>query len=57
MDADAYSAELKKKTERYQELYGRADLSDEERAERADLRMELNDATDVLEKIEGKKVS
>ena len=57
LDADAYSAELKKKTERYQELYGRADLSDEERAERADLRMELNDATDVLEKIEGKKVS
>lgn len=54
---DAYSAELKKKTERYQELYGRTDLSDEERAERADLRMELNDATDVLEKIEGKKVS
>lgn len=57
LDADAYSAELKKKTERYQELYGRTDLSDEERAERADLRMELNDATDVLEKIEGKKVS
>lgn len=57
LDADAYSDELKKKAERYQELYGRADLSDEERAERADLRMELNDATDVLEKIEGKKVS
>ena len=57
LDADAYSAELKKKAERYQELYGRADLSDEERAERADLRMELNDATDVLEKIEGKRVS
>lgn len=57
LDADAYSAELKKKAGRYQELYGRADLSDEERAERADLRMELNNATDVLEKIEGKKVS
>lgn len=57
LDADAYSDELKKKAERYQELYGRADLSDEERAERADLRMELNDAADVLEKIEGKKVS
>lgn len=57
LDADAYSDELKKKAERYQELYGRADLSDEERAERADLRMELNNATDVLEKIEGKKVS
>lgn len=57
LDADAYSAELKKKAERYQELYGRAVLSDEERAERADLRMELNDAKDVLEKIEGKRVS
>ena len=32
LDADAYSAELKKKAGRYQELYGRADLSDEERA-------------------------
>ena len=57
LDADAYSAELKKKAERYQELCGRAVLSDEERAERADLRMELKDAKEVLEKIEGKKVS
>ena len=41
---------------RNQELYGRTDLSDDERAERADLRMELKDAEDVLSKIEGKKV-
>ena len=51
-----FSDELQKKAKRYQELYGRTDLSDDERAERADLRMELKDAEDVLSKIEGKKV-
>ena len=56
LDATAFSDELQKKAKRYQELYGRTDLSDDERAERADLRMELKDAEDVLSKIEGKKV-
>lgn len=57
LDAEAYSEEMQKKAKRYKELYGRTDLSDEERAERAELRVELNDAKEVLEKIEGKKVS
>lgn len=57
LDADAYSAELKKKAKRYEELYNRTDLSVEERAERADLRIELRDSKEVLDKIEGKKVS
>ena len=56
LDATAFSDELQKKAKRYQERYGRTDLSDDERAERADLRMELKDAEDVLSKIEGKKV-
>ena len=49
--------ELQKKAKRYQELYDRADLSDEERAERADLKRELKNAESVLAKIEEKKVS
>lgn len=57
LDADAYSAELQKKAKRYEELYNRTDLSAEERAERADLRIELRDSKEVLDKIEGKKVS
>ena len=57
LDAEAYSDETQKKAQRYEELYGRADLSDEQRAERAALRIELKDAKEVLEKIEGKKVS
>lgn len=57
LDATAFSDELQKKTKRYQELCDRADLSDEERAERADLRMEVKDAKGVLAKIEEKKVS
>lgn len=57
LDAEAYSEEMQKKAKRYNELYGRTDLSDEERAERTELRVELNDAKEVLEKIEGKKVS
>ncbi len=57
LDAEAYSEEMQKKANRYKELYGRTDLSDEERAERAELRVELNDAKEVREKIEGKKVS
>lgn len=57
LDAEAYSEEMQKKAKRYKELYGRTNLSDEERAERAELRVELNDAKEVLEKIEGKKVS
>ena len=51
------SDETQKKAQRYEELYGRTDLSDEQRAERAALRIELKDAKEVLEKIEGKKVS
>ena len=57
LDAEAYSDETRKKAQRYEELYGRTDLSDEQRAERAALRIELKDAKEVLEKIEGKKVS
>ena len=57
LDAEAYSEETQKKAQRYEELYGRTDLSDEQRAERAALRIELKDAKEVLEKIEGKKVS
>lgn len=57
LDATAFSDELQKKTKRYQELCDRTDLSDEERAERADLRMEVKDAKGVLAKIEEKKVS
>ena len=57
LDATAFSDELQKKAKRYQELYGRTDLSDEERAERADLRREMKNAEDVLAKIEEKKVS
>lgn len=57
LDATAFSDELQKKAKRYQELYGRTNLSDEERAERADLRRELKNAEDVLAKIEEKKVS
>ena len=57
LDAEAYSDETQKKAQRYEELYGRTDLSDEQRAERAALRIELKDAKEVLEKIEGKKVS
>lgn len=57
LDAEAYSEEMQKKAKRYKELYGRTDLSDEERAERTELRVELNDAKEVREKIEGKKVS
>ena len=49
--------ELQKKAKRYQELYDRTDLSDEERAERADLKRELKNAESVLAKIEEKKVS
>lgn len=57
LDATAFSDELQRKAKRYQELYGRMDLSDEERAERADLRREMKNAEDVLAKIEEKKVS
>ena len=57
LDAEAYSAELSKKVKRYQELSERSQPTVEERAERADLRMELKDAREVLEKIEGKRVS
>ena len=57
LDATAFSDELQKKAKRYQELYGRTNLSDEERAERADLRRKLKNAEDVLAKIEEKKVS
>lgn len=57
LDAEAYSEETQKKAHRYEELYGQTDLSDEQRAERAALRIELKDAKEVLEKIEGKKVS
>ena len=38
LDAEAYSDETQKKAQRYEELYGRTDLSDEQRAERAALR-------------------
>ena len=38
-------------------LYDRTDLSDEERAERADLKRKLKNAESVLAKIEEKKVS
>lgn len=41
LDATAFSDELQKKAKRYQELYDRTDLSDEERAERADLKRKL----------------
>lgn len=57
LDATAFSDELQKKAKRYQELYDRTDLSDEERAERADLKRELKNAESVLAKIEEKKVS
>lgn len=57
LDASAYSEKMQKKAHRYEELYGQTDLSDEQRAERAALRIELKDAKEVLEKIEGKKVS
>lgn len=57
LDATAFSDELQKKAKRYQELYNRTDLSDEERAERADLKRELKNAESVLAKIEEKKVS
>lgn len=57
LDATAFSDELQKKAKRYQELCSRTDLSDEERAERADLRMEVKDARGVLAKIEEKRVS
>lgn len=53
----AFSDELQKKAKRYQELYDRTDLSDEERAERADLKRKLKNAESVLAKIEEKKVS
>lgn len=57
LEADAYSEKMKEKARRYEELYGQMNLSDEERAERAALRIELKDAEEVLEKIERKKVS
>ena len=57
LDATAFSDELQKKAKRYQELYDRTDLSDEERAERADLKRKLKNAESVLAKIEEKKVS
>lgn len=57
LDAGAYSDERIKTAQRYQELCKRTDLSDEERAERAELRIKLKESEEILEKIEGKKVS
>ena len=55
LDVDSFSDELKKKAERYKELHDRKDLSDKEREERADLRIAIKDAEEILKKIEGKK--
>lgn len=63
-EVDEYSDELKKKLERYQKLKERTDLTEAERAERAELRIELKnipktlspEAWERFEEIEGKKL-
>lgn len=63
-EADAYSYELKAKIARYECLAGKMELTEEERAERAKLRIELKDIPpglareirDRFEEIEGKRL-
>lgn len=49
-DADNYSEQMQNKINRYRELVGQKNLSEDERAERARLRMELKNSNRVLEK-------
>ncbi len=63
-DADEYSDALKMRIERYQYLVGRTELDEEERIERAKLRVQLKgiprglsqEARDKFEEIEGKRL-
>lgn len=63
-DADEYSDELKIRIERYRYLMGKTEPSEEERAERAKLRVQLKDiprglsqeAREKFEEIEGKRL-
>ena len=49
-DADNYSEQMQNKINRYRELVAQKDLSEDERAERARLRMELKNSNRVLER-------
>lgn len=61
-DADEYSRELKNKVTRYEYLVNSNDLTEDERAERARLKVELksvsvqatNEIRQILDEIEGK---
>ena len=63
-EADEYSDELKIRIERYRYLMGKTEPSEEERAERAKLRVQLKDiprglsqeAREKFEEIEGKRL-
>ena len=55
MDAETYSDEIKRKAERYEILKGKGNLTEEERAERAQLRIELKSANAVFGKFEEEK--
>ena len=63
-DADEYSEELKKRLNRYLFMMKKSNLTDEERAERASLRLELKkiprqlspEIVDAFERIEGQKL-
>ena len=63
-EADEYSRELKRKISRYEELMEKAELTEAQRAERAQLRIELRnipkglsrEAWDKVEKIEGRGI-
>lgn len=62
-NADEYSEELKLKIKRYQQLMGRRDLTEDERAERAEIRLELKNIPEgiakevkqMIEEIESRK--
>lgn len=55
LDAETYSDEIKRKAERYEILKGKGNLTEEERAERAQLRIELKSANAVFGKFEEEK--
>lgn len=50
-EADSYSVEMEKTLDRYKELLNKQDISDDERAERADIRTKLKNAPGELARV------
>lgn len=50
-EADSYSVEMEKTLDRYKELLSKQDISDDERAERADIRTKLKNAPGELARV------